>query len=220
MNCWCWRRKKRKKKQKPCQLLSGVFEGFASWDAAQLPLLFLANPRKNSLTRRREADGLWGPWELLRPGSPPADDGQTTVLITFVSVCLLSSGFGGRKREERTGVRPEWDRSETSPLMDILACRPEENSFSILPSAMLFHGLPAGDVRGVVEEMERRGKTESAAISSAIDMGESEPVGDARFSTCFNPGWVFEPPPQQEPNFPRRPETPSRVKGGIKTTTN
>lgn len=66
------------------------------------------------------------------------------------------------------------------PLMDILACRSEENSYSILPSAatMLFHGLPGGDVHGVVEEMDRRGKSESAAISSAIDMGESETVGD------------------------------------------
>lgn len=63
--------------------------------------------------------------------------------------------------------------------MDILACRSEENSYNILPSAatMLFHSLPGGDVHGVVEEMDRRGKGESAAISSAIDMGESETVG-------------------------------------------
>lgn len=45
---------------------------------------------------------------------------------------------------------------------------------------MLFHGLPGGDVHGVVEEMDRRGKSESAAISSAIDMGESETVGDSQ----------------------------------------
>lgn len=32
-------------------------------------------------------------------------------------------------------------------------------------------------MHGVVEEMDRRGKSESAAISSAIDMGESETVG-------------------------------------------
>lgn len=62
--------------------------------------------------------------------------------------------------------------------MDILACKPEENSYNILSSAatMLFHGLPGGDVHGVVEEMDRRGKSESVAISSAIDMGESETV--------------------------------------------
>lgn len=71
--------------------------------------------------------------------------------------------------------------------MDILACRSEENSYNILPSAatMLFHGLPGGDVRGVVEEMDRRGKSESAAISSAIDMGESETVGETRVLALF-----------------------------------
>lgn len=62
--------------------------------------------------------------------------------------------------------------------MDILACGAEENSYNILPSAatMLFHGLPGGDVHGMVEEMNRRGKSESVAISSVIDMGESETV--------------------------------------------
>lgn len=73
--------------------------------------------------------------------------------------------------------------------MDILAFRSEENSYNILPSAatMLFHGLPGGDVHGVVEEMDRRGKSESAAISSAIDMGESETVRAIYFipSACL-----------------------------------
>ncbi|XP_063050351.1 LIM/homeobox protein Lhx2-like [Engraulis encrasicolus] len=39
---------------------------------------------------------------------------------------------------------------------------------------MLFHGLPGGEMQGVMEEMERRGKADSTAISSAIDMGETE----------------------------------------------
>lgn len=43
---------------------------------------------------------------------------------------------------------------------------------------MLFHGLPGGEMHVVVEEMDRRRKSESAAISSAIDMGESETVGN------------------------------------------
>ena len=62
--------------------------------------------------------------------------------------------------------------------MDILARGAEENSYNILPSAatMLFHGLPGGDVHGTVDEMDRRGKSESVAISSVIDMGESETV--------------------------------------------
>lgn len=69
-------------------------------------------------------------------------------------------------------------------LMDILACGAEENSYNILPSAatMLFHGLPGGDVHGMVEEMDRRGKSESVAISSVIDMGESETVRRRRCS--------------------------------------
>ncbi|XP_056275895.1 LIM/homeobox protein Lhx2b isoform X2 [Pseudoliparis swirei] len=60
--------------------------------------------------------------------------------------------------------------------MDILACRSEQNIYNIPPpaAAMLFHGLPGGDGHGVVEEMERRGKSESAAISSAIGMGETD----------------------------------------------
>lgn len=59
---------------------------------------------------------------------------------------------------------------------------------------MLFHGLPGGDVHGVVEEMERRGKSESAGISSAIDMEESEtvraPFGPLGFSAqaAWQPG--------------------------------
>lgn len=78
--------------------------------------------------------------------------------------------------------------------MDLLACGAEENSYNILPSAatMLFHGLPGGDVHGMVEEMDRRGKSESVAISSVIDMGESETVR-ARF--CFHPAIKTTPPP-------------------------
>lgn len=52
----------------------------------------------------------------------------------------------------------------------------EENTCVSLSSAMLFHGLPGGDIHGVMEEMERRAKSDSAAISSAIDMGERETV--------------------------------------------
>lgn len=57
----------------------------------------------------------------------------------------------------------------------------EANTCFSLPSAMLFHGLAEGDVHCMMEEMERRGKNDSAAISSAIDMGERETVGN---NTC------------------------------------
>ncbi|XP_048877475.1 LIM/homeobox protein Lhx2a [Brienomyrus brachyistius] len=52
---------------------------------------------------------------------------------------------------------------------------------------MLFHGLPGGEVHGVCE-MERRGKNESSAVSSAIDMGETDrnmsPVDGERAALC------------------------------------
>ncbi|KAF5898661.1 LIM/homeobox protein Lhx2 isoform X1, partial [Clarias magur] len=50
----------------------------------------------------------------------------------------------------------------------------EANTCFSLSSAMLFHGLPGGDIHNVMEELERRGKNNSAAISSAIDMGDRE----------------------------------------------
>lgn len=42
---------------------------------------------------------------------------------------------------------------------------------------MLFHSLSGGEMHGVIDEMDRRSKGESAAISSAIDRGETETVG-------------------------------------------
>ncbi|KAG1968744.1 LIM/homeobox protein Lhx9 [Pimephales promelas] len=61
-------------------------------------------------------------------------------------------------------------------LTEILGCRSDGNTCYSVSSAatMLFHGLPGGEMHGVLEEMERRGKSDSATISSAIDMGETE----------------------------------------------
>ncbi|KAI7798346.1 LIM/homeobox protein Lhx2, partial [Triplophysa rosa] len=61
-------------------------------------------------------------------------------------------------------------------LTEILGCRSDGNTCCSVSSAatMLFHGLPGGEMHGVMEEMERRGKRDSATISSAIDMGETE----------------------------------------------
>ncbi|XP_053552164.1 LIM/homeobox protein Lhx2 [Bombina bombina] len=41
-------------------------------------------------------------------------------------------------------------------------------------SEMLFHSLSGGEMQGVIDEMDRRSKTETSAISSAIDRGETE----------------------------------------------
>ncbi|KPP78275.1 LIM/homeobox protein Lhx2-like, partial [Scleropages formosus] len=57
---------------------------------------------------------------------------------------------------------------------------------------MLFHGLPAGDAQGGMDGVERRGKGESGAISSAIDMGETETsaasAGGERAALCAGCG--------------------------------
>lgn len=65
-------------------------------------------------------------------------------------------------------------------LMEVLACRSEGDACKCSPpvSTMLFHGLPGGEMQGVIDEMDRRVKGESTAISSAIDMGETETVGE------------------------------------------
>ncbi|XP_029624610.1 LIM/homeobox protein Lhx2-like isoform X2 [Salmo trutta] len=60
--------------------------------------------------------------------------------------------------------------------MDVLACRSERDACkcSSPESTMLFHGLLGGEMQGVIYEMGRRAKGDSTAISSAIDMGETE----------------------------------------------
>ncbi|NXJ65363.1 LHX2 protein, partial [Rostratula benghalensis] len=42
---------------------------------------------------------------------------------------------------------------------------------------MLFHSLSGAEMHGVIDEMDRRTKSEAPAISSAIDRGETETVG-------------------------------------------
>ncbi|NXH22047.1 LHX2 protein, partial [Bucco capensis] len=42
---------------------------------------------------------------------------------------------------------------------------------------MLFHSLSGSEMHGVIDEMDRRTKSEAPAISSAIDRGETETVG-------------------------------------------
>ncbi|XP_010018087.1 PREDICTED: LIM/homeobox protein Lhx9-like [Nestor notabilis] len=45
--------------------------------------------------------------------------------------------------------------------MEIVGCRAEENTCPFRPPAMLFHGISGGHIQGIMEEMERRSKTES-----------------------------------------------------------
>ncbi|KAG6938223.1 LIM homeobox 2 [Chelydra serpentina] len=68
-------------------------------------------------------------------------------------------------------------------LMQVLgSCRDSDNcqlqpqlaASSSASSAMLFHSLSGSEMHGVIDEMDRRAKSEAPAISSAIDRGETE----------------------------------------------
>ncbi|XP_018412213.1 PREDICTED: LIM/homeobox protein Lhx2 isoform X2 [Nanorana parkeri] len=52
-------------------------------------------------------------------------------------------------------------------------CKDSHACFFHVPE-MLFHSLSGGEMHGVIDEMDRRSKSESSAISSAIDRGETE----------------------------------------------
>lgn len=45
--------------------------------------------------------------------------------------------------------------------MEIVGCRAEGNACPFRPPAMLFHGISGGHIQGIMEEMERRSKSES-----------------------------------------------------------
>ncbi|XP_042320903.1 LIM/homeobox protein Lhx9 isoform X2 [Sceloporus undulatus] len=51
--------------------------------------------------------------------------------------------------------------------MEIVGCRAEGNACPFRPPAMLFHGISGGHIQGIMEEMERRSKTESRLAKAA-----------------------------------------------------
>lgn len=53
-------------------------------------------------------------------------------------------------------------------------CKDSHHTCSFHAPEMLFHSLSGGEMHGVIDEMDRRSKTEASAISSAIDRGETE----------------------------------------------
>ncbi|XP_033865181.1 LIM/homeobox protein Lhx9-like isoform X3 [Acipenser ruthenus] len=48
--------------------------------------------------------------------------------------------------------------------MEVVGCRTEENTCTFRPSAMLFHGISGDHIQGIMEEMERRTKSESRLV--------------------------------------------------------
>ncbi|KGL83397.1 LIM/homeobox protein Lhx2 [Tinamus guttatus] len=58
---------------------------------------------------------------------------------------------------------------------------------------MLFHSLSGSEMHGVIDEMDRRAKSEAPAISSAIDRGETETVGGEGVGEPFKPPNLTNP---------------------------
>lgn len=80
------------------------------------------------------------------------------------------------------------------------SCRDPDNcqqqqlgASSSASSAMLFHSLSGSEMHGVIDEMDRRTKSEAPAISSAIDRGETETVGAEGVGESFNPLSIIKP---------------------------
>lgn len=51
--------------------------------------------------------------------------------------------------------------------MEIVGCRAEDDACPFRPPAMLFHGISGGHIQGIMEEMERRSKTEARLAKGA-----------------------------------------------------
>lgn len=51
--------------------------------------------------------------------------------------------------------------------MEIVGCRAEDSSCPFRPPAMLFHGISGGHIQGIMEEMERRSKSEARLTKGA-----------------------------------------------------
>lgn len=83
--------------------------------------------------------------------------------------------------------------------MEIVGCRSENNSCPFRPPAMLFHGISGGHIQGIMEEMERRSKTE-ARLAKGTQLNGRDAVRTAlarRWRNCGSPacpGWVWRVP--------------------------
>ncbi|XP_078075470.1 LIM/homeobox protein Lhx9 isoform X1 [Mustelus asterias] len=57
--------------------------------------------------------------------------------------------------------------------MEVLRARSEEDTCTFRQSAMLFHGISGGEIQGIMEEMERRSKTDSR-LAKGVQMNGRE----------------------------------------------
>lgn len=59
--------------------------------------------------------------------------------------------------------------------MEVLRARSAEDTCTFRQSAMLFHGISGGEIQGIMEEMERRSKTDGR-IAKGVQMNGRETV--------------------------------------------
>lgn len=83
--------------------------------------------------------------------------------------------------------------------MEIVGCRAEENTCPFRPPAMLFHGISGGHIQGIMEEMERRSKTESRLAKGGQMNGRDTVRKElALFARASLQAWI---PIGTDPNF-------------------
>jgi len=68
--------------------------------------------------------------------------------------------------------------------MEVVGCKAKESSCTLRPAAMLFHGISGDHIQGIMEEMERRSKTESR-LAKTVQMNGRETVRFCIISVCF-----------------------------------
>lgn len=67
--------------------------------------------------------------------------------------------------------------------MEVVGCKAEADSCTLRPGpgAMLFHGISGDHIQGIMEEMERRSKTESR-LAKGMQLNGRESVRGANVS--------------------------------------
>ena len=60
-------------------------------------------------------------------------------------------------------------------FMEVVGCKAEASSCTLHPGVMLFHGISGDHIQGIMEEMERRSKTDSR-LAKGVQLNGRESV--------------------------------------------
>ncbi len=83
--------------------------------------------------------------------------------------------------------------------MEVLRCKAKESSCTLRPAAMLFHGISGDHIQGIMEEMERRSKSESR-LAKTVQMNGRETVRSV-FERVFSVGANLSTPNSRRTQF-------------------